>query len=256
MDSHIQIPKVALKEFANDKNFFFKYEITTNELNKGFPKRTFTEEDYYSEEMEHALSKHIETPLKKLLVRVRTLKNDPPVFSIDTELIELGWAYVRSILARNPVLHNSLSSHEYYSLLSMTPQQQHDHAVRLIIQETKKWLNDSNYDFSFMINHTSTPFVLPTRGLCECSINSVPCLTIPLNPQCAILLKKHGQKIHDNSPDNTVLEILPADDDRINFFNSIAISRQLNDGVGYVIASNKTLLQESLKQQGITPKWS
>ena len=256
MDSHIQIPKVALKEFANDKNYFFKYEIATNELNKGFPKRTFTEEDYYSKEMEQALSKHIETPLKKLLVRARTLQNDPQAFTIDTELIELGWAYVWSILARNPVLHNSLSSHEYYSLLCMTSQQQHDHAVRFIIQEAKKWLNDSNFDFSFIINHTATQFVLPTRGICESSINGVQCFTVPLNPQCAILLKKHGQKIHCNAPDNTVLEILATDDDRIEFFNSIAIRRQVNDGVGYLIASNKKLLQEALEQQGIAPKWS
>ena len=255
MDSHIQIPKVALKEFANDKNFFFKYEITTNELKKGFPKRTFTEKDYYSKEMEQALSKHIETPLKKLLLRARTLQNDPSVFSIDTELIELGWAYVWSILARNPVLHNSLSRHEYYSLLRMAPQQQHDHAVRCVLQETQKWLNDSNYDFTFIINHTATQFVLPTRGICECSINGVPCLTIPLNSQCAILLKRHGQKIHSHVPDNTVLEILPGDDFRIEFFNSIAILRQINDGIGYVIASQKEILQESLKQQGITPKW-
>lgn len=256
MDSHIQIPKVAFKEFANNKNYFFKYEITTNELKKGFPKRTFTEEDYYSKEMEQALSKHIETPLKKLLLRARTLQNDPSVFSIDTELIELGWAYVWSILARNPVLHNSLSSHEFYSLLRIAPQQQHDHAVQCILHEVQKWLNTDNFDFSFIINHTATEFLLPTRGICECSINEVTCLIIPINPQCAVLLKKHGLKIHSNAPDNAVLEILPGDDSKIEFFNSIAIRRQINDGIGYVIASQKEILQESLKQQGITPKWS
>ena len=255
MDSHIQIPKVAFKEFVNDKDFFFKYEIPTNELKKGFPKRTFTEEDYYSKEMEEALSKHIETPLKKLLVRARTLQTDPKVFSIDTELIDLGWAYVWSLLARNPTLHNTFSEHIYYAQFCMSSQQQHDHMVKVGIKATSKWLNEDSFDFSFIINRTSTQFVLPTRGIRECAINGILSMLIPLNPYCAILLKSQGQPIHSNMPSNTVLEILPGEDERIKFFNKNAILRQLNDGVGCVVCSNKETILDSLMHINITPKY-
>lgn len=255
MDSHIQIPKVAFKEFVNVNHYFFKYDISNNVISKAFPKNTFTEIDYYSNEMEAALNKHIETPLKDLLIRVRTLPTDPNVFRIDTDLIDLGWAYVWSLLARNPVLHNSFSENLYYSQFCMTAQQQHDHVVGIGIQAARKWVNDKTFDFSFLINRTSTQFVMPTRGISECGINGIPCLSVPLNPYCAILLMKHGQPIHTNMSENTVLEISSGDDSRIEFFNNIAFRRQLKDGMGYVVCSNKETLHSTLLRLNITPKY-
>lgn len=256
MDSHIQISKVAFKEFVNSDNYFFKYDVTQNTITKAFPKNTFTEKDYYSAEMELALSKHIENPLKNLLLRARALPTDPKIFSIDTELIDLGWAYIWSLFARNPTLHNSFSDRLYYSQFCMSSQQQHDHIVRVGFQKVREWLNESNYDFSFILNLTSTQFVLPTRGICECTINRIRCFVIPLNPYCAILLKEYGQPIRSNMPNNTVLEILPGDNDPIEFFNRNAFQRQLNDGVGYVVCSDKETIRNTLVQLNITPKYS
>lgn len=255
MDSHIQIPKVAFKEFVNREHYFFKYDISENAITKAFPKSTFTEKDYYSPEMEIALSKCIETPLKKLLLRARALPSDPQVFSIDTELIDLGWAYVWSLLARNPTLHNSFSDHLYYAQFCMSSQQQHDHIVEVGIKAASNWINETNFDFSFVINHTSTQFVLPTRGICECSIRGMLCFIIPLNPYCAILLKNQGQLIHSSIPNNTVLEILPGDNDSIAFFNKNAFQRQLKDGSGYVVCSDKDTIRDSLMHLNITPKY-
>jgi len=57
MNSHIQIPKCVFKEFAKDNKGFFKYNIKTKIISRGYPKTTLTEEDYYSEKMEKTLNK-------------------------------------------------------------------------------------------------------------------------------------------------------------------------------------------------------
>lgn len=256
MDSHIQVPKEVFMEFINEKNHYFKYDISSNEVKKAFPRKTFTEKDYYSEKMELALNQQIETPLKKLLVRVKSLPNDPEVFTIDSELIDLGWNYLCSLLARSPNLHKTYSSHLYFGQFAMTIQQQHDKAVRSGIHLAGEWLNDKNFDFSFILNHTSTPFMIPTRGIIECAINHVLCLVAPLNPWCAILLIKHGQLIRPNASNNIILEIAPEDKARIDFFNSQSLQKQINDGVGCVVCTERKLLIDSLGQLGITPKWT
>lgn len=254
MDSHIQVPKEVFMEFVNDKHYYFKYDVLTNKVKKAFPKSTFTEQGYYSDKMESALNKQIESPLKRLLERAKTLQNEQAVFTIDSELIDLGWIYICSLLARNPTLHKTYSSHLVYGRFFMTPQQQHDSAVSSGIQIAGKWINDQNYDFSFMINHTSTPFMIPTRGIIECAINDIGCLVVPLTPYCAILLIEQGKSIHPNMPKHIVLDILPGDDARINFFNYQALQKQINDGVGCVVCTERHLLDDSLRQLGIIPK--
>lgn len=256
MDSHIQVPKEVFMEFVNDKHHYFKYDIRTNEVNKAFPKSTFTEQGYYSDGMELVLNQQIESPLKKLLDRVKELLNEPAVFNMDSELIDLGWNYIRSLLARSPNVHETYSSHLIYGQFFMTTQQQHDSAVASGIRIAKKWVHDQNYDFSFMINHTSTPFMIPTRGIIECAINNIGCLLVPLNPFCTILLSEHGKPLHPNMPNHVVLDILPGDDERINFFNCQALQKQINDGNGCVVCTDEDLLYDTLGKLGITPKYA
>lgn len=254
MDSHIQVPKEVFMEFVNDKHYYFKYDILTNEVKKAFPRKTFTGQGYYSDRMELALNQQIESPLKKLLERVKTLSNDPEVFVMDSELIDSGWNYICSLLARSPNVHKTYSEHLIYSQFCMTTQQQHDCAVRNGIQIAGKWINEQNYDFSFMTNHTSTPFMIPTRGIIECAINSIGCLLVPLTPFCAILLTVHGKQLRPNMPNHIVLDISPGDDDRIHFFNCQALQKQINDGVGCVVCTEERLLYDSLRKLGIKPK--
>jgi 3-phosphoshikimate 1-carboxyvinyltransferase len=44
MNSHITVPKCVLKQFALDKNGFYKYDVQTKIISRGYPKTTFTEE--------------------------------------------------------------------------------------------------------------------------------------------------------------------------------------------------------------------
>lgn len=256
MDSHIQVPKEVFMGFTNGKHFYFKYDILDNQVKKAFPKSTFTKQGYYSDGMESALNQQIESPLRKLLDRVEELPNEPAVFHMDSELIDLGWNYICSLLARSPNVHETYSSHLIYGQFFMTTQQQHDSAVASGIRIAEKWVNDQNYDFSFILNHTSTPFMIPTRGIIECAINSVGCLIAPLTPYCAILLVEHGKPIHPNMQNHIVLDILPGDDDRINFFNCQALQKQINDGIGCVVCTEEDLLYDSLRILGITPKYA
>ena len=64
MNSHITVPRSVFDEFLNDKGCLFKYEIENDRISRGFPRTTYTEEGYYSDIIEAALNKHVETPLK------------------------------------------------------------------------------------------------------------------------------------------------------------------------------------------------
>lgn len=40
MDSHIQMPRVVLKEFVNDRHSYYKYCVLNNEITIGVPKKS------------------------------------------------------------------------------------------------------------------------------------------------------------------------------------------------------------------------
>ena len=40
MNSHITVPKCVLKQFALDKNGFYKYDVQTKIISRGYPKTT------------------------------------------------------------------------------------------------------------------------------------------------------------------------------------------------------------------------
>ena len=94
MQSHIQMPRCVLAEFVNGNKSFYKYNVENGKINIGFPKRTFTSENYYSEAMESALNKHIESPLRTLLDFARILPTlTLPITLEDKVLRDLSRGY-------------------------------------------------------------------------------------------------------------------------------------------------------------------
>ena len=60
--SHVQQPKLILKQFCNENGELYYYSFTEDTINKGHPKTLNTKMGYYSAETESFLSRSIETP--------------------------------------------------------------------------------------------------------------------------------------------------------------------------------------------------
>lgn len=236
MNSHILIPRSVFNEFTNSKKYFFKYEVENHRISKGFPATTYTEEDYFSQTIEMGLNKYVETPLKKLLDYVRNLPDDN-TFAINEEIFLVAKNYFRSLIARSPRMLKTIVSNSVY-LRFMPEQDRHDMVVDRIMASSNWKLIEREYDFTLIINETNIPFVLPTRGLYEFSINENTCVNIPLTPWCAIHLKEKNQI---NQPNVAV--VIPQGMDDVTFcMNSYAFIKQKSDGIGYVVSYDKNLL--------------
>ena len=247
INSHIQMPKCVFKEFAKENNGFYKYNIQSGIINRGFPKSTFTEEGYYSDTMEKMLNRFVETPLKKLLDFARELPTKPLPIVLDDEIKEIALVFVKSLIARSPTLYSAVRKNSFFFQFA-SQQNQHDIIVNYAMREKKMEELFSKFDLSFMINETSVPFVLPTRGIYEYRINGILCMNVPLNPNCAIFFKEKGKAIHKSNDGETEITILPEGfDDVARKINSFALQRQLQDRIGYIVCHQKEVLNSLIK---------
>ena len=244
MKSHIQIPKCVFSEFADGDKKFYKYNIETNKISKGYPRSTFTEDGYFSEIMEKALSSQIETPLGRLLDFARKLSYEGKEVPFSEEMKNIAVIYAKSLMARSPNLFRQMQNQSVF--MQFFPlRDQHDMAVDYAMREEKMSEFFDAYDFSFMINKTQTPFVLATRGIYDYRINHIQCMNIPLNPYCVVLLKEKGKAIHEANNSREEIMIIPEGfDSVVNKINGFAVLRQKNDGIGYVICADKKILEE------------
>ena len=67
MDSHIQFPKVILKQFADQNNILHYYSFEEMRNKRAYPKSFNTEKNYYLEETEQLFGAQIETHMGNIL---------------------------------------------------------------------------------------------------------------------------------------------------------------------------------------------
>ena len=244
MDSHIIVPKTVYKRFVNDNKYYYKYDIKKCKIVRGFPRTTFTEENYYSEFMEKMLNTHVENPLKKLLDFADGINLDKEEIVFDEKLREIARSYIISLVARNPQMCERLFSNSVVAKF-FSQQKKHDLTVALIMENKEYYKCFEKFNVSFIINASDIPFVLPTRGIYEYSLNGVICLNSPLTPRFSIFLKNREKQIH-NEEDNTFMIVYDAC--KIEEMNNCAFVKQKNDNIGYVVSSNKEILEELVKE--------
>ena len=242
MNSHIQIPKCVFKEFVNDGNFFYKFDVKTKKVSKGYPKTTYTSENYYTKSMEQKLNKYVETPLNKLLLFARQLPTRELPVVVENEIKNLALTYVQSLVARSPILFESMIENSVY--LQFLPRESlHDIAVNYAMRDNNLKKFYENYQLSFMVNMTDNSFVLPTRGQYEYQINEVQCINVPLTPKCSIFFKEPGKKIHKSvQEENFILYIKEDCIDIVNKLNRFAVETQCRDSNGYIVCDEKDYL--------------
>ena len=243
MQSHIQIPRSVLAEFVNEKKSFYKYNIENNKINIGYPKRTFTSENYYSVAMEKELNKHIETPLKSLLELARKMPTMELPIQFNKDILIIARTYVKSLVARSPSLFAHIG--EKSAFLGLLPlQDRHDIVVDYAMKNEKISKFYDRFIMSFMINETQVPFVLSTRGLYEYTLKEGLCLNVPLNPRCTILFEEKKTSEETLSFQSSIVVIQSGYGDVVMKMNECAMEKQYQEKVGYVVCQNRDILRQ------------
>lgn len=243
MNSHILIPKCVLLNFVNEHNQLYKYDIQSRRISPGYPKTTYTSEDYYSEYIEKLLGRYIETPIPKLVKFVEALVESPKEIKIDKEYIDIASVYLASLVARSPKMCEYIfTESELFQFLDK--QEQHDTTVLLTLNNQNLQSALDKFDVSFMMNKTDLPLILPTRGMYEMKINGVLCMCAPISSQCAILLIEKDKNLHAQNKGKTEIIVVENENqDTIVDFNRFAFVKQQKDGIGYAICCTKEQLK-------------
>lgn len=239
MQSHIQMPKVVLKEFVNEEKYYFKCEVATGKITKGYPKRTYTQEDYYSEEMETAFNQYIETPLKSVIDFAKCNLMDLSV--VVNEDVEFNvYNYIRSLIARSERLLRYANESSVY-LQFMEDQSQHDWIADYAMNSVSIYSLEKEFSVSFIVNDTTIPFVLPTCGLYECKFRGQISIIAPITPFRAIWLVKCDDS---ETKERAILSIDKDLENAIRTINRMLFQKQISEKVGYVVSSDESMLKE------------
>lgn len=239
MNSHIQMPKAILKKFVNEQNFYYKYDAKTHDINKGFPKSTYTQEDYYSEDVELFFNQAVESHLNQLHNYIKDIEEKKLPITIDNKIIDIIKDYINLLLIRSENFHNSILNGSIFSEL-IPVQNPRDTIISKSLES--KTINEfvDNLEISFLYNKTKVPFVLPTRGLYQFYYKGIPCFNLPIDPYFGIWARMPNKIITEVNDGLLVIE--GQQSDIVNDLNFIAIREQVKDGVGYIVSHDEELL--------------
>ena len=236
--SHIQMPKVVIKQFADKDNFVYYYDFSSNMVKRGHAKTIYTENNYYSERVEKILSAEVETGLGELIKRLKKTSFNDDASELKPYL-ENAFEYLYSLIARSPSFHakNDLDFQE----LSLNNQGRHDYiAARGIRLLSDNNLLNNKYHVGIIDNRSEHEFVLPANGIVQFGKRKLFC---PLTPRRGVVFEPIVEK--DESKQVNVWE---ADGDIVHDMNIKAIKQEFMREKRYVIARDKGMLETFMQE--------
>lgn len=235
--THIQIPRLILKNFHNEKNELFYYDFDSDEIGRGRAKTFYCEEGYYSNDVEKYLGSKVESPLGQLVKFLKTASfikgEEPPKQYEDT-----AFKYIYSLVSRAPSLLKEMQlSSSFFEIFSEV--KQHDIAARdgLVLAKEKHLLQ--GYRVAFLINNTDEEFVLPTGGV----VQHKKFLICPVSPKRAIVF---DDRKNTNLCEGEIALFEINDEYEIKDINVQSFRQEENGDKKYIVATNKNILKRIL----------
>lgn len=240
MDSHVEVPKVIYKQFLCDnKQFFYRIDISKSLITFGSPGNTRTIKDYYSENTEQYLSKIIETKLHKMItafnidnINVRFNKND----------IETAYLYFKTLIARNVNIHNKIKNISLYLDLIKN---KNDYIIH-------QGINSKTIDnivekcrIEILYNKTNTNFVLPSSGFYPFMIEKLMCI-VPISKKVAFCFFIND--VNDKNKINQIVLSEIVEMELVNKLNYSAFEFQMVENNGYIVSDKKEILEKILEK--------
>jgi hypothetical protein len=250
INSHIQMPKCILKQFVNEHQSFYYYDINEVDSKKkiklGHPKSLNTKLGYYSICIEKKLQNVIESPLGRKIKYINDNDFAEPT-DVPLDLRRVALTYAHSLLARSP--HMFMTIEKYSMMLklisNLTDTEQNDLAVQLVMQESEQNSPFENYIVTMAINKTNIPFLLPMCGMY--SYGDFICM--PISQYRSIALVNNNSVLCKKIVNDDLCKVLIIEDDKVlNRMNLFAIQSENSYNKQYVVSSEKELLRTYLDQ--------
>jgi len=253
VNSHIQMPKLLLKRFHNEHQSYYAYDVSTGFINKnGSAKSTNTILGYYSNLVEDALQSEIESPFGTLLTTLDSMLNSLDLsvdrFSPPPNYEQVIFSFVHALMARDPYMLDAMKNRSGFSRF-LSEIDQHDIAVILGMSEANEHPPFPGYKPTFMVNTTSTPFVLPVCGMYDFRFDGHIVINLPISKNLAITLISHDllQKMRNQSG---AIALIRVDDPLIvQRLNSIAFQAQVQRKWGWVVCPNRAEIDRLIAEQ-------
>ena len=241
-DSHIQMPKCALKQFEDVHHKFYYFDVEKGIIGtNGHAGSTNTEENYFSLNIEQFFSSNFEKPYSDLFEQVCEISYDPPQGHIDDTFDYVAKRFVYALLSRNP---GNIEERFGNPILReyATEQELHDLGVvtALAAEVQRDFLKD--YGTTVIVNSTEVPFVLPTCGIYQVIIHGFNHVILPVSPEKAVAFIEEKGKSRVIS-DGIVRVYSITQEKDITVFNNTAFSTQTEYGFGFVVSPRKEPLE-------------
>lgn len=243
--SHIQIPKLLLKRFANKNGVLSYYDVQKKVFGlNGHPRTLNTEVDYYSSLGEKYWNTELETDLSKLLKALDSINTDAPRSTFPLDFNVLSKKYLYSLMARSPIAHKKAEETSVYLQL-VEKKFQHDIASSTIYSLAIEQNDFDQWIPTLLVNKSETPFILPMCGYVEYSYKGIdeyivmlvdPYKAIQLIPPSAINLYVDSDHIKYSKIEKSSI---------IMQLNHFCFESQVKLGYGYVVSRDMKVLKDA-----------
>ena len=243
INSHIQMPKLLLKRFHNEKQCFFYYDVQADYIGKnGKAKSLNTEHGYYSIETEHFLRDEIETPFGKILTYIDDIPFDKNTFSMPPDFENTTRRFLHSLMSRDPLMHDEINHQCVFTQL-LPAQARRDYSAVVGFSLAQQESLFSEYLLTFMMNNTCVPFVLPISGVYSMGWDGHALLNLPIAPHLSLCFFHASYASQLIQADGTTSMFVVDNPEIIMKMNSIAFASQKKHNWGYVICPYKDELE-------------
>lgn len=246
IDSHIQMPKCVLKNFVNEYQSFYYYDVAESKVKINRPKSLNAQNGYYSSRVEHMLQQIVESPLGNILKYVKENDFSEPI-DIPRDFNDVVMTYIHSLIARAPHMYGTIEKHSTFLQFSsgFNETDKHDFAVDTVLGEAKNNSPFENYIITMLVNKTEVSFLLPIGGMY--SYGDFICAPISLNR--AIALVKRDSNLCNKLIDGEQCKVLIVENESVlHQMNRFAIQVEVSHNKQYVVSVDKVLLETYLKE--------
>lgn len=244
INSHIRMPKCVLKQFADEKHFVYFMNLEKGWIQKSHAESINTEEDYYSEDVEHFLRDHIETPLGQILKFIKSIDEKNPEFTMDNEKKTVMRRFVHALIARSQIMLAKINQTSIFAQF-LPKRDLHDWVAVMGIEEAHNSHVFEDWEITFTENHTEVPFVLPLCGTYSFSYNGDTMFNVPVTPHYALTFMPRTiayRYVIDGKM--RLFQIM--DSEQAMRFNMFALKSERKDW-NYGIAANSRDILEKIK---------
>lgn len=234
------MPRFMLKKFVDSKGRLYAYDFEKKHNSYSTPSAINTEKGYYSKDAELILNQQIETPFSQVVINI--FKDDKSKIIISERDIQIIYRYLYSLLTRDKSILEPIKNNLLFPNL-LSNQELHDIASINGLQEAKELKIFEEYKLSFLLNNSDLPFILPTCGIYSFySKDKEQFIIAPVNETKALLLC--DKSVQEKYMTENQICIFSAKENQIKLLNEFAFLTQYKKGYGFVVSSNKQIIDE------------